>query len=91
MPRNLTILPWDRPLLERAVAHFAAGWTGGALDLSDWLIVVPTRQAGRRLREALAVHAAAEGGAVLAPRVVAPEEVLDLAEAQVVREETRSQ
>ena len=91
MPRNLTILPWDRPLLERAVAHFAAGWTGGALDLSDWLIVVPTRQAGRRLREALAVHAAAKGGAVLAPRVVAPEEVLDLAEARVVQAATRAQ
>ena len=79
MPHTLNILPWDRPLLERAVAHFAAGWNGGALDLSDRLVVVPTRQAGRRLREALAVHAAARGGAVLAPRVVVPEQVLDFA------------
>lgn len=81
MPRTLHILPWDRPLLERAVAHFAAGWCGGgALDLSDRLIVVPTRQAGRRLREALAVHAAERGGAVLAPRVLVPEQILDLAQ-----------
>ncbi len=35
------------------------------LDLSDWLIVVPTRHASRRLREALAVHAATKDAAVL--------------------------
>ena len=91
MPHRLTILPWDRPLLERAVAHFSVGWSGGALDLSDWLIVVPTRQAGRRLREALAVQAATKGGAVLAPRVVPPEEVLDLAEVGVAHVATRAQ
>ena len=65
MPRTLHILPWDRPLLERAVAYFPAGWSSGALDLSEWMIVVPTKQAGRRLREALAVHAAERGGAVV--------------------------
>jgi ATP-dependent helicase/nuclease subunit B len=81
MPRTLKILPWDRPLLERTVTHFAAGWSGGgALDLSDRMIVVPTRQAGRRLRAALAVHAAERGGAVLAPRVLVPEQILDLAQ-----------
>ncbi len=91
MPRTLNILPWDRPLLERAVAHFAAGWSGGALDLSDHMVVVPTRQAGRRLREALAVHAAERGGAVLAPRVVVPEQILDLAVAPEVVVATRAQ
>jgi len=80
MPLRLQLLTWDRPLLERAVAHFAAGSGGGAaLDLSDRMIVVPTQQAGRRLRAALAVHAAARGGAVLAPRVVVPEQILGLA------------
>ena len=61
------------------MAHFAAGGGGVALDLSDRMIVVPTQQAGRRLRAALAVHAAARGGAVLAPRVVVPEQILGLA------------
>jgi ATP-dependent helicase/nuclease subunit B len=80
MPLRLQFLTWDRPLLERAVAHLAADWSGGtALDLSDRMIVVPTKQAGRRLREALAVHAAERGGAVLAPRVVVPEQILDFA------------
>jgi len=91
MPRTLHILPWDRPLLERAVAYFAAGWSSGALDLSEWMIVVPTKQAGRRLREALAVHAAERGGAVLAPRVVAPEQILDFALSPGTRVATRAQ
>jgi len=85
MPRSFKLLPWDRPLLQRAVEYLAAGWSGGALDLSDHLIVVPTRQAGRRLREALAVHADSRGAAVLAPRVVVAEQVLEMAVAPSVR------
>lgn len=71
------LLPWDRPLLAQAVAWLAREWNGrGALDLSSLLVVVPTRQSGRRLREALAEHAAARGSAVFAPRVVLPEDLL---------------
>ncbi|HBJ86601.1 MAG TPA: hypothetical protein DDZ88_22640 [Verrucomicrobiales bacterium] len=67
-------LGWDRPLVRAVVEHVAAGWSGtGALDLSDWLIIVPTRNASRRLREALAVHAAEQNAAVLPPRVVTPD------------------
>lgn len=67
-------LPWDRPLLPQAAAWLAGNWAGeGPLDLSRVLIVVPTRQSGRRLREALAAHAAERGQAVFAPRVVTPE------------------
>ena len=69
-----TFLGWDRPLLASVVAHLTSGWVGGgALDLGDWLIVVPTRHAGRRLREALAVHAAARDAAVLPPMTVTPD------------------
>ncbi|HRJ46021.1 MAG TPA: PD-(D/E)XK nuclease family protein [Opitutaceae bacterium] len=64
-------LSWDRPLLPQAVALLAADWRGdGALDLSGTLVLVPTRQAGRRLREALAVFAADRGQAVFPPRVL---------------------
>lgn len=67
-------LPWAGPLLPQAVAWLARDWTGaGPLNLSSWLVVVPTRQAGRRLREALAEHAATRGQAVFPPRVVTPE------------------
>jgi ATP-dependent helicase/nuclease subunit B len=73
-------LGWDGPLLARTVAWLASGWDGAsALDLRSSLLVVSTRQSGRRLRAALASHAAARGRAVLAPRVVLPEQVIDLA------------
>ncbi|MSU23232.1 MAG: PD-(D/E)XK nuclease family protein [Opitutus sp.] len=70
-------LPWDRPLLPQAVAWLAGPWAGGGpLNLSDTLVVVSTRQAGRRLREALAVHAATQRQAVFPPRVLTPESLL---------------
>lgn len=74
-------LPWDRPLPAQAAAWLAQDWTGsGPLDLSAVLVIVPTRQSGRRLREALAEHAATRNSAVLAPRVVLPEDLLAPAE-----------
>lgn len=67
-------LPWDRPLLPQAVAWLAGDWAGGEpLDLAATLVVVPTRQAGRRLREALADYAAKREQAVFPPRVFTPE------------------
>ena len=70
-------LPWNRPLLPQAAAWLAAGWSGGLpLDLGDTLVVVPTRQSGRRLREALAEHAAADQQAVFPPKVFTPESLL---------------
>lgn len=72
-------LPWDRPLLPQAAAWLAGGWEGGApLDLSRVLAVVPTKQSGRRLREALAEYAAARGQAAFPPRVVAPNTLVAL-------------
>jgi len=69
-------LGWDRPLLAGVVEYLAGAWSGGVLDLSDRLIVVPTRQSGRRLREALAERAAERGAAVFPPQVLTPEAFL---------------
>ncbi|MBI5382798.1 MAG: PD-(D/E)XK nuclease family protein [Opitutae bacterium] len=78
VPR-LQVLPWTQPLPRAAAAWLALGWAGGGpLDLSATLAVVPTRQSGRRLREALATLAAERGQAVLPPRVVLPEDLLRL-------------
>lgn len=64
-------------MLPQAVAWLAREWAGeGPLDLARTLVVVPTRQAGRRLREALAEHAAVRGQAVFPPRVVTPESLV---------------
>lgn len=56
-------LGWERPFLTEAVE-----WLWRRKDeLPGWLVVVPTAQSGRRLREALA-----ERGSCLAPHVVTP-------------------
>ena len=79
MPPRCHLIPWNRPLLPQAVTWLAAGWPGDRpLDLAKQLIVVPTRQAGRRLREALAAYAAQHGQAVFPPRVVTPETLVTL-------------
>ncbi len=63
--------------MSAVVVWLAADWSGTtALDLADQLVVVPTRQAGRRLREALATHAAARNQAVFPPRVLMPEQLV---------------
>ena len=46
---------WDAPVLSRAVAELTRGWSGGELDLAHTAIIVPTMEASRRLREALAL------------------------------------
>lgn len=76
-PRRF-FLDWHQPLIAAAVDHLCGDWRGGMLDLADRLCIVPTAQAGRRLREALAARA--RGAAVLSPLVVTPEVLLDWAE-----------
>jgi ATP-dependent helicase/nuclease subunit B len=56
------------------VEWLASDWKGdGPLDLSELLVIVPTAQSGRRLREALAEHAASHGQAAFPPKVMTPE------------------
>ena len=42
------------------------------VDLSDTLLLLPTRQAGRRLREALAAEMAKRGGGLFPPQIASP-------------------
>ena len=76
MSRTRHFLGWDEPVLDLAVRFLAGGWTDGPLDLSAVLAVVPTRQAGRRLRQHLAAFADSRGTGVLPPRTVPPEVLL---------------
>jgi len=70
---KIHFLTWDKPALEQAVDFLTTDWCDGSLDLSDQLIVVPTRHAGRRLRERLALVAAEKDGAVFPGRIATPE------------------
>lgn len=75
MPQ-LTLLPWTTPLPQAAsswLAHLVEWGGEGPLELQDRLVIVPTRQSGRRLREALAILAAEKNQAVFPPRVIVPE------------------
>jgi ATP-dependent helicase/nuclease subunit B len=75
-PPTRIFLGWNAPVLDTTVTWLAREWEGGGpLDLSGHLVVVPTRQAGRRLREGLARHAATRGAGVLCPLVVTPNQL----------------
>lgn len=68
---------WDSPLIQKAVEWLSRDQPKArALDLSDTLIVVPTAESSRRLREALAAEAAKRDSAVMAPFVWHPEQCL---------------
>ncbi len=74
---------WQQPVLEAAVAFLTKGCSSeGALDLADSVILVPTSEAGRRLRRELALWADARGGAVSVPHVWPPQVALFAAEDQ---------
>ncbi len=73
-------LGWERPILETAVAAMLGEWGGGVYDFSALAVVVPTTEAGRKLRAALARQASQVNQAVLAPQIMTPEGVLAWAE-----------
>jgi len=72
MPIERYFLDWDAPVTAKAREFLLPQQLSGPVDLEKELIVVPTRQAGRRLREALAMHCAKQNAALLSPRVVTP-------------------
>ena len=78
-------LPWDQPIVATAVDWLVAGAGGDRVDLSETWVLLPTRQAGRRLREALA-WACRERGGVFPPRTGTPFQLLNHQETQVAPE-----
>lgn len=65
-------LGWDALVTAKVREFLLPSQLSGPVDLENQLIVVPTRQAGRRLREALAMHCAEQNTALLSARVVTP-------------------
>lgn len=78
MPKPTTIyLDWNRPLLPAITNRLLASTGGICIDLSSDLVIVPTVQSGRRLREALALAASDRG--LLPPHIVTPDVLLEQA------------
>jgi len=65
-------LGWDEPLTASVRRFLVPEHPDGPVDLDDTLIVVPTHQAGRQLREALAVHCSTHGSSLLGIKTVSP-------------------
>ena len=72
MPVERHFVGWDAPVTAKVREFLLPPQLSGPVDLGNLLLVVPTRQAGRRLREALARHCAEQNTALLSPRVVTP-------------------
>ncbi len=81
---EIIFLGWDRPMVETAVATLLAEGTKGNYDFSDLAVVVPTAEAGRKLRAALAQQASLQDQAVLVPEIMTPEGVLAWGEVPVL-------
>src|ERR1035437_8883111 len=66
-------LGWDGPIVEKVSGWLLGGKTGAApVDFHDTLIVVPTLQAGRRLREVLALRCHERQSVLLSATIVTP-------------------
>jgi len=72
MSVELRFLSWDAPATAKVREFLLTQELTEPVDLARDLIVVPTRQAGRRLREALALHCSSRKTALLSLRVVTP-------------------
>ena len=72
MPIKRHFLGWDATVTSLVRDFVLPGGCEGPVDLEGVLIVVPTRQAGRRLRESLARRCAKWRTALLSPHVVTP-------------------
>ncbi len=79
-------LGWDAPALRRVRDHLIRDASEGPVDLRSTLVVVPTRHAGRRLREALAVVCHEKNTYLLPPRVVTPPSLIATLETDDTRQ-----
>ena len=61
---------WEVPVTGTVAAFLLEGRAGRPIDLSDTLVITPTKQAGRALRRELARRAAEQGTAVIGAQVV---------------------
>ena len=62
-------LGWEKPFCETVAEHVLDGAQNDLPDLGGLVVIVPTRQAGYRLREALALAAEKRGVNILGPEI----------------------
>ena len=72
MAQERIFFGWDAPATTKVREFLLPQELAGPVELGKDLIVVPTRQAGRRLREALATYCSSQKSALLSLRTVTP-------------------
>ena len=75
---------WDRPVAETVCEYILDTVCAPAVELGHLLIVVPTRQAGRRLGDAMTLRADGFGAALLSLQIVPPTRISDMDAMDVV-------
>ncbi len=76
-------LGWDAPVIRKVRDYLVPEHPGGPVDLRSILVLLPTQQAGRRLREALTLLCAEYGTYLLAPSLRTPSRLLQIDDAAV--------
>lgn len=77
MRPDLQFFGWDAPIIDRLCTWLLPENIEPPMDLSNTLVIVPTRQAGRRLREALAMRCEEHDCALIPPLVGQPTFFMD--------------
>ncbi len=72
MPTQRHFLGWNRSVTQTVRDFLIPDAITESVDLGDTFVIVPTRQASRRLRETLASHCAASSAAMLSANVNMP-------------------
>jgi len=72
MTHKITFTGWNGAIADKVCEFLLPGKISGTVDLSSTLIVVPTLQAGRRLRETLAMKCASHNAGLLSTMIVTP-------------------
>ena len=80
MPLTRCFVGWNAPITRKVLGFLLPEKISGPIDLGKELVVVPTRQAGRRLRETLALYCEEQNTALFSPRVVTPSYFLHIGE-----------
>jgi len=79
MPRKIYFLGWDEPAADKVSRHILGDRKkSGPTDLGDVLIISPTLNAGRRLREVMTLDCAGLGSVLLSVSIVTPHHFFSL-------------
>ncbi|MGJ8641158.1 MAG: PD-(D/E)XK nuclease family protein [Opitutaceae bacterium] len=76
MSRTSVQLDWNLPLLPAITERLLNFSDGDSVDLTAYMVIVPTKQAGRRLLESLALAVTKDDRGLFPPEIITPDQIL---------------